>query len=207
MRIWQFVSQRSNQNSPIQLIVDETPYTLHKNPIIDINLPSGDHLLTVLVERDAEVAVTTSYLTAVPQNTNSTLTMEFLGQNPMHAKEGVVVQQEVRITNSGDAMGMVTAVVGEQEGIYEQIALPSGVEVEMDHMKTIQEKGTFDYFEIQEGDLIVYWESVPAKFERVFQVAMIPLVPGLFNTPASYVYEYYNKENIYWVPGMSLSVD
>ena len=99
--------------------MDETPYTLHKNPIIDINLPSGDHLLTVLVERDAEVAVTTSYLTAVPQNTNSTLTMEFLGQNPMHAKEGVVVQQEVRITNSGDAMGMVTAVVGEQEGIYE----------------------------------------------------------------------------------------
>ena len=77
----------------------------------------------------------------------------------------------------------------------------------MDHMKTIQEKGTFDYFETQEGDLIVYWESVPAKFERVFQVAMIPLAPGLFNTPASYVYEYYNKENIYWVPGMSLSVD
>ena len=99
--------------------MDETPYTLHKNPMIDISLSSGDHLLTVRAERNATVAVTTSYLTAVPQNTNSTLTMEFLSQNPMHAKEGVVVQQEVRIANSGDAMGMVTAVVGEQEGIDE----------------------------------------------------------------------------------------
>ena len=91
--------------------MDGDVYVLHKSPMIDVNLPSGDHLLTVSMEGNATVAATTSYLAAVPQNTNSTLTMEFLGHNPMYAKEGVVVQQEIRVANSGDAMGMVTAVV------------------------------------------------------------------------------------------------
>lgn len=77
----------------------------------------------------------------------------------------------------------------------------------MEHLKSIQEEGVFDYFEVRGRDLIVYWEAVPAEFERKFYVAMIPLVPGFYQTPASYVYEYYNKDNIYWIPGMTLIID
>ena len=73
---------------------------------------NGDHELILRSKCGATVSVTTSYLIAVPENENSTLKMEFLVPNTMHAKEGKLVQQQVRVTNHGEAMGMVTVVVG-----------------------------------------------------------------------------------------------
>ena len=72
----------------------------------------GDHLVEINSLCNATLSVTTLFFIDVPENGNSTLKMEFLVPNTMHSKEGMILQQEVRITNSGEAMGMVTAVVG-----------------------------------------------------------------------------------------------
>lgn len=73
---------------------------------------NGEHVLRVDAACNATLSVVTSYFIDVPANENSTLKMEFLNPNPMQAKEGTILQQEVRVTNHGEAMGMVTAVVG-----------------------------------------------------------------------------------------------
>lgn len=83
--------------------LNEEQFQLHGN---------GDHELILKSKCNATVSVTTSYLIAVPENGDSTLKMEFLVPNTLHAKEGKLVQQQVRVTNHGEAMGMVTAVVG-----------------------------------------------------------------------------------------------
>ena len=87
----------------MDMSLNEEQFQLHGN---------GDHELILRSKCNATVSITTSYLIAVPENENSTLKMEFLVPNTMHAKEGKLVQQQVRVTNHGEAMGMVTAVVG-----------------------------------------------------------------------------------------------
>lgn len=87
----------------MDMSLNEKQFQLHGN---------GDHELILKSKCNATVSVTTSYLTAVPENRDSTLKIEFLVPNTLHAKEGKLVQQQVRVTNHGEAMGMVTAVVG-----------------------------------------------------------------------------------------------
>ena len=73
-------------------------------------------------------------------------------------------------------------------------------------MKQLQEDGEIAYFEKRGRSLLLYWTNVPAGFEKEVAIAFVGSVPGHFSGAASYVYEYYNKKNIRWIPGLSLDV-
>lgn len=77
----------------------------------------------------------------------------------------------------------------------------------MDHFIRLKERGEIAFFEIRGKSLIVYWESVPNGFTFEMDIPMIASMPGTYHAAASYVYEYYDKDNVFWIKGLDLVVN
>ena len=71
----------------------------------------------------------------------------------------------------------------------------------------LQDQGQIAYFEKRGSSLLLYWTSVHEGFERDVAIAFVGSVPGQYTGSACYVYEYYNKKNIKWIPGFTLEVE
>lgn len=77
----------------------------------------------------------------------------------------------------------------------------------MEQLKLLQDQGQIAYFEKRGSSLLLYWTSVHEGFERDVAIAFVGSVPGQYTGSACYVYEYYNKKNIKWIPGFTLEVE
>lgn len=76
----------------------------------------------------------------------------------------------------------------------------------MDHLIRLKERGEIAYFEIRGNSLILYWTHVSSDFSLEMDLPMIGSIPGTYHATASYVYEYYDKDNVFWLDGMDLVV-
>ena len=76
----------------------------------------------------------------------------------------------------------------------------------MEHFIRLQERGEIAYFEIRGKSLILYWTNIPSTFSMDVDIPLVGSIPGSYQAAASYIYEYYDKDNIYWMKGMDLTV-
>jgi alpha-2-macroglobulin-like protein len=98
------------------------------------------------------------------------------------------------ITTQG--LPMATAVIG----------IPSGLSVQPWQIKDLQEKNAFDFYEIADGNLILYYRELEPAAIRAIALDLKAEIPGSFTSAASSVYLYYTNEFKHWEPGTSISV-
>ena len=80
------------------------------------------------------------------------------------------------------------------------------MDIQIEHFVRLQDRRDIDYFEIRGKSLILYWTNVSSAFSMDLDIPVIGSIPGSYQAAASYIYEYYDKENIHWMKGMDLTV-
>ena len=76
----------------------------------------------------------------------------------------------------------------------------------MEHFVRLKERGDIAYFEVRGRSLVLYWMQVPSEFDLSVDIPMMGSMPGVYSSAASYVYEYYDKNNVFWMSGVKLTV-
>jgi hypothetical protein len=113
----------------------------------------------------------------------------------------VRVNEIVRLTavlknNSAAGLPMTVAVIG----------IPAGLSTQPWQLKELQEKEVFDFYEIMNGNLILYYREMPPNGQYVINLDLKAEIRGSYLGAASSAYLYYTNEFKYWVNGNSIVI-
>jgi hypothetical protein len=113
------------------------------------------------------------------------------------AKMGETLRVTTSISNkTNDLLPMTIA----------EIPLPSGLSAQPWQLKELQEKGIFDFYEIHQNTLIVYYRFMNPAETKTFSLDLKTEFLGTFYAPAASAYLYYTPEHKDWVSFGSVSV-
>jgi len=79
-----------------------------------------------------------------------------------------------------------------------RIGIPSGLNLQPWQLKELQEKNTFDYYEIFNGELILHYRGMQAAETKTINLDLKADLAGSYEAPASSAYLYYTNEFISW---------
>lgn len=91
---------------------------------------------------------------------------------------------------------MTTAVIG----------IPAGLSAQPWQLKELQEKGVFDFYEIMDGNLVIYYREIAPDGQLNINLDLKAEIPGHFVARASSAYLYYSNEFKNWVSGNSITI-
>jgi alpha-2-macroglobulin-like protein len=116
-------------------------------------------------------------------------------------KNAVNINETVRLTiqltnKTRDGLPMTMAITG----------IPAGLSVQPWQLKELQEKEVFDFYEINEGKLILYYRQMKASETKTVNLDLKAEVKGTFTGAASSAYLYYTNEYKHWTQGISIAV-
>jgi hypothetical protein len=86
------------------------------------------------------------------------------------------------------------------------IGIPSGLSLDHKQLKEMKENETFDYFEIFENRLVIYYNEILAGDVKKMSLDLKADVLGKYTAPPSSAYLYYDEENIIWQKGDHIEV-
>jgi hypothetical protein len=113
------------------------------------------------------------------------------------AKVGETVRMNAVLTNkTNDGLPMTMAIIG----------IPAGLSAQPWQLKELQEKGIFDFYEIRENRLIIYYRQMEPGQKKEINLDLKAEIPGDFEGSASCAYLYYGNENKVWVNPERISI-
>lgn len=113
-------------------------------------------------------------------------------------EEGETVRVEVRLENLTDeGQPMTMGIVG----------LPAGLEVSPGILEDLRTSETFDMWELDGRDVILYWRDLAPDQVVEFGLDCVATLPGTTTGPASRAYLYYTPELVRWAQPLSVDVD
>jgi alpha-2-macroglobulin-like protein len=86
------------------------------------------------------------------------------------------------------------------------IGIPSGLSIQPWQLKELQEKQVFDFYEMMNGNLVLYYREMGPNEIRNINLDLKAELPGQFTGAASCAYLYYTHEFKDWVAGNSIAV-
>lgn len=86
------------------------------------------------------------------------------------------------------------------------IGIPSGLSMDHKQLKELKEDELFDYFEIFENRLIIYFNEISGLEEKKIVLDLKADIPGQYTAPPSKAYLYYDEENVIWQRGEKIVV-
>jgi hypothetical protein len=98
------------------------------------------------------------------------------------------------VTHSG--LPMTMAIVG----------IPGGLSPQPWQLKELQEKGAFDFYELQDGKVVLYFSEMAPDGVAVINLDLKAEVAGTYTGAASCAYLYYHDELKHWVEGNRITV-
>lgn len=107
------------------------------------------------------------------------------------------VRMEVLLTN-GTAERLPMSIV--------RLGIPAGLSLQAWQLRELQEGLAFDYYEIFEEDLVLYFTSLAPSEERRVLLDLKAEVPGDYLGRANSAYLYYEDELKYWTTGLACKV-
>lgn len=112
-------------------------------------------------------------------------------------KVNETVRLTTKITNkTTEGLPMIVAVIG----------IPSGLSVQPWQLKELLEKGVFDFYEIMNGNLIIYYREMSPSAQHIIHLDLKAEVPGTYTGTASSTYLYYTNEFKHWVQGNTINI-
>ena len=86
------------------------------------------------------------------------------------------------------------------------IGIPAGLSVQPWQLKELQEKRIFDYYEIYDNKLVLYFRGMDVEEEINTAFDLKAEIPGIYSSEASCTYLYYNDEHKYWTKSNTVEV-
>nr|WP_321451309.1 MG2 domain-containing protein [uncultured Carboxylicivirga sp.] len=112
-------------------------------------------------------------------------------------KKNDLVRMSVQLTNKTQSgLPMTLAMVG----------IPSGLSVQPWQLKKLQEEHVFDYYEIHQNYLVLYYREMASSTVKTINLDLKAEVSGMFTAPASCAYLYYTKEYKDWQKGEEIKI-
>ncbi|MDH5379489.1 MAG: TonB-dependent receptor plug domain-containing protein [Cyclobacteriaceae bacterium] len=87
-----------------------------------------------------------------------------------------------------------------------EIGIPGGLSLQPWQLKELQEKKVFDYYEILDGKLVIYYREMGPNETKNIQLDLKAEVPGQYTGVSSSTYLYYTNEYKHWVKGIIANV-
>lgn len=115
--------------------------------------------------------------------------------------ESVKVNETVRLTailknKTKEGLPMTVAIIG----------IPAGLSVQPWQLKELQEKRIFDFYEISNGNVVIYYRELAPEGQNIINFDLKAEIPGSYLGSASSAYLYYTNEFKEWVKGNSISI-
>jgi hypothetical protein len=86
------------------------------------------------------------------------------------------------------------------------IGIPAGLSLQPWQLKKLQEEKVFDYYEIKDNYLILYYSELDANAIKNIALDLKTEARGVFSTPANSTYMYYTNEYVNWTAGQTVSI-
>ncbi len=86
------------------------------------------------------------------------------------------------------------------------IGLPAGLSPELWQLKAMQDRAEFDYYELKDNFLILYFRGLKPQELRQLNFDLKAEVPGVYQAPASSCYLYYEPEHKFWLAGEKVRI-
>ena len=87
------------------------------------------------------------------------------------------------------------------------LGIPSGLTIDHKQLKELMEDGLFDYFEIFENRLIIYYNYMSALGGKEIVLDLKAEIAGHYIAPPSSAYLYYDEDNVIWKKGAEINVN
>lgn len=118
------------------------------------------------------------------------------------SSESVKVNETVRLTTviknkTREGLPMTVALIG----------IPAGLSVQPWQLKELQEKRVFDFYEIINGNLVIYYREMAPEGQSTINLDLKAEIPGSYLGTASSAYLYYTNEYKDWVKGNSITIN
>ncbi len=113
-------------------------------------------------------------------------------------KQNETVRLSVRLENKDTKKGqpMSMAVIG----------IPAGLSPQPWQLKELQEKAAFDFYEIFDNKLALYYRALLPGENKSFALDLKADIPGKYIGAASSGYLYYQQEERHWLEGMEVEI-
>lgn len=113
----------------------------------------------------------------------------------------VALNESVRLTavlknKTNEKLPMTLAVIG----------IPAGLSVQPWQLKELQEKEVFDFYEIMNGNVVIYYREMAPGGQHNINLDLKAEIPGSYVGGASSAYLYYTNEYKHWVSGNSIVI-
>ena len=86
------------------------------------------------------------------------------------------------------------------------IGIPAGASLQPWQLKKLQEEKAFDYYEIKDNYLVLYYSELKANADIKIAFDLKTELKGKFEAPANSTYLYYAEEYIYWSAGQKIAI-
>ncbi|WP_029902103.1 TonB-dependent receptor plug domain-containing protein [Prevotella sp. 10(H)] len=112
-------------------------------------------------------------------------------------KVNETVRMTVKLQNTeNEGKPMSVAIIG----------IPGGLSLQPWQLKELQEKGIFDFYEITNDNLVVYYRELGPAEVKTISLDLKAEIPGTYRAVASSAYVYYMNEHKYWIEGLSVKI-
>ncbi|MCD7935417.1 MAG: MG2 domain-containing protein [Tannerellaceae bacterium] len=86
------------------------------------------------------------------------------------------------------------------------IGIPGGLSLQPWQLKELQEKGVFDFYEILEENLVIYYRELGPGEVRQIHLDLKAEIPGRYSSVASSAYLYYTDQEKHWIEGLEVNI-
>lgn len=122
------------------------------------------------------------------------LTAEIASTN---IKVNETVRLSVKLKNKEEiAKPMSVAIIG----------IPGGMSLQPWQLKELQEKEVFDFYEIINDNLVIYYRELGPAEEKIVNLDLKAEIPGSYTGIASSAYVYYMSEHKHWINGIKANI-
>lgn len=87
------------------------------------------------------------------------------------------------------------------------IGIPSGMSVQIKQLKELQKAKQFEYFEIFDNKLVLYFNELYHLESRQILLDLKANIAGSYTAPPSCAYPYYDEDNCTWIKGERIRID
>jgi uncharacterized protein YfaS (alpha-2-macroglobulin family) len=86
------------------------------------------------------------------------------------------------------------------------IGIPAGLSLQAWQLKELQEKQVFDYYEIKDDNLVLYYREMGPKEVKNINLDLKAEIPGIYNANISKSYLYYSPEKYTSIKGITIEI-
>ncbi len=191
------------QSGTIELIVDgktvkEFQYKKYENKLLNLeDIPAlstpGKHKIAVNFKKTKKpipFEVEVMYHSKIGQKGDGEcpirLTTNWNSEDP---RVGETIRLSSKIQNvTSDSVATPLAIIG----------IPGGLSVQPWQLKSFQDEGLIDYYEVEDDRVVFYLDHMGPNEEKEIDLDLKVELPGVYQAPASQAYLYYNNETVSW---------